>query len=191
MIPTTLYIYLCKFGHESIQASFSKTMKFLATWCFLLYLMLHFSSLVNSFDTSSEVKTPEVKTPPSSKWLEPYRIYITDVDVDTIIYQCNAPNAPPVLRPGVMFTWKFRKDLFGENRYDCWFGWLQKETLKLKSMSFNVFDKDIYKMCGRNLFRMNRCYWMISQNGAFFSKRNESFWSQADDNWQLMHQWSD
>ncbi|KAJ0876070.1 hypothetical protein HanPSC8_Chr11g0484151 [Helianthus annuus] len=115
-------------------------MKFLATWSFLLYIMLHFSSLVNSFDTSSEVKTP-----PSSKWLEPYRIYITDVDVDTIIYQCNAPNAPPVLQPRDMFTWKFRKDLFGENS---------------------------------------------SQDGAFFSKRNEMFWFQADDNWQLMHQWS-
>ncbi|MFS7924897.1 putative plant self-incompatibility S1 [Helianthus anomalus] len=151
-------------------------MKFLATCCFLLYLMLPFSSLVNSFDTSLEVKTP-----PSSEWLEPYRIYIIDVDVDTIIYQCNTPNAPPVLRPGDMFTWKFRKSLFGENKYDCWFGWLQKEKL-LKSMSFNVFDKDIYKMCGRNLLKMNRCYWQISQQGAFFSKRNETFWFQADDN---------
>ncbi|KAL8195997.1 hypothetical protein R6Q57_024997 [Mikania cordata] len=148
--------------------------------------------LVKSFDTDSNIKstaaTSTSTNTPSSKWLEPYRIYISDVDVESIIYQCNAPQGPTLLHPGDMFTWRFRKDLFGENKYDCWFGWTH--IYELKKMSFNVFDKQVAKMCGRNLFKMNRCYWLITKSGAYFSKRNETFLYHSDDNWRYMHQWS-
>ncbi|MFS7914572.1 putative plant self-incompatibility S1 [Helianthus anomalus] len=143
--------------------------------------------MVKSFDTS-----PKIKTPPSSKWLEPYRIYITDVDLDAVLYQCNVPgepSIPTILHHGGMVTWKFRKDLFGENKYDCSFAWLKKGTYELKTMAFNVFDEEVVKMCGWNLFELNRCYWLVTQSGAYFSKRNETFLFVSDDNWRYMYEW--
>lgn len=159
-------------------------MKSLTKSFFLISVMLHLFVFVNSFDTSLKTKTP-----PSSKILEPYRVYITDVDVNSIIYQCNVPG-PMLLRSGETFTWKFRRNFFDSNRYNCWFGWLQEETQHLKTISINVFDKEVAQMCGRNLFAMNRCYWLITQSGMYFSKRNETFLFHSDDNWRYMYAWN-
>ncbi|MFS7921055.1 putative plant self-incompatibility S1 [Helianthus anomalus] len=157
-------------------------MKLLSKWCFFLYLMLHFSIIVKGFEHSSISKTP-----PSSKFFEPYRVYITNFDIPFVIYHCDIPS-PGLLLPGNTFTWKFRRNLFETNRYHCWFSQLQSTTLK--KIELNVFDKEVAMMCGRNLFHMNRCYWLLTQSGMYFSKNNETFQNGADDNWRFMYGWN-
>ncbi|MFS7921054.1 putative plant self-incompatibility S1 [Helianthus anomalus] len=157
-------------------------MNFLSKWCIFLYFMLHFSIFVNGFDPSSISKTP-----PSSKFFEPYRVYITNFDIDCVIYQCSIPS-PDLLLPGNTFTWKFRRNLFETDKYYCSFSWLQSTSLK--QMTINAFDKEVAKMCGRNWFQMNRCYWLLTQSGIYFSKNNETFQNSADDNWRFMYGWN-
>ncbi|MFS7922958.1 putative plant self-incompatibility S1 [Helianthus anomalus] len=156
-------------------------MKFLSKGCFFLYLMLHFCIIVNGFNTPLTSKTPS-----SSKFFEPYRVYISDKDVNYVVFQCTIPT-PWELRPGETFTWKFRRDFFGTNKYRCYFGWLYSGLWKIE---MNVFDPDVAKMCGQNLFHMNRCYWLLTKDGMYFSNNNETFQNVEDDNWRFMYTWN-
>lgn len=143
--------------------------------------MLHFAIFAKGFDTSITIKTP-----PASKWLEPYRIYISNQNIeDDIMYQCNAPGQT-ILHPGEIVTWKFRENLLSDNKYNCWFAWIPN-TGGLKHASFNVFDLHIRELCGTNLFRMNRCYWSITPSGFYFSYDNGTFW---DNNGRFMYPWN-
>lgn len=102
------------------------------------------------------------------------------------MFQCNAPG-PNVLQPGDTVTWKFRDDFFSDNNYNCWFAWFPKGASGLKQASFSVFDVPIRNLCGTNLFKMNRCYWSITQKGFYFYYDNEA---SSDDNGSLMHSWN-
>ncbi|KAJ0478687.1 putative plant self-incompatibility S1 [Helianthus annuus] len=126
-------------------------------------------------------------TPPSSKWLEPYRITITNREVPQVVVGCDDRGAE-VIHPGESVSWKFRMDFFGANKYNCRFYWFEgnNSVTPREETTFPVFDDEIIKLCGNSLFSMNRCYWSITRIGFYFSKIDASWPNYA---WRIMHTW--
>lgn len=149
--------------------------------CFILLL---------SFFIHGSYSLVKQKPPPSDKFLEPYRIFVTDRDIPTMIFQC-----PPggdergldILTPRKTITWHFRRNFWETTRFDCNFYWLKGNNEVEKSITVAVFNKRIAKMCGENLFHMNRCYWIVSKDGFYLSKDNGTFPNEND--WQVVYTW--
>ncbi|CAH1412189.1 unnamed protein product [Lactuca virosa] len=150
-----------------------------------IYAMLHLSFFIHV--SYSVLKAIDLA---ASKPFEPYRIFITNRDVETMIVQC-----PPegdergldVMKPGNTITWRFRRDIFDSTRYDCNFYSLKEDNQVMKSITLAVFNNRIAGRCGHNLFSMNRCYWIVTKYGFYLSKHNQTFPNLYD--WQVMYVW--
>nr|KAJ0214909.1 hypothetical protein LSAT_V11C300152750 [Lactuca sativa] len=108
----------------------------------------------------SPVKT---KAPPSSKWLEPYRITITNGNLPELVVSCD-DQGTQLLRPGEQLSWKFRMNFLDTTSYICRFYWFANNTNDIRyQVEVPVFKKDIIRLCGSYLFHMSRCYWYVTQ----------------------------
>lgn len=153
-------------------------------------LPFFYAMLYLSFFIHVSYSVLKAKDPPASKPFEPYRIFITNRDIETMIVQCQPGDdgsGPELLKPGDIMTWRFRRNLFDTNRYDCNFYWLKEGNQAMKSITLAVFNNRIAGMCGRNLFSMNRCYWIVTKYGFYLSKHNQTFPNLYD--WQVMYVW--
>ncbi|KAK1418784.1 hypothetical protein QVD17_27931 [Tagetes erecta] len=150
-------------------------MNFLSKLYFCVFLLLlHLCSILNA-------NTP----PASSKWLEPFRITITNQDVPNVVVKCNDLEAT-MLKPGNSTSWKFRRNFWNSNKYSCRFFWVEDNMLDVhKVADFSVFDVDIVELCGNYLFTMNRCYWYVTRDGFYFCKNNDNI-----NDWNKMHEWT-
>ena len=74
------------------------TISFTTKYSSFVYHMLHIVILAYGFDSPSKMKTP-----PTRKWLEPYKIYVIDQNVVDDIYYCYAAGQY-VLRAGDTVT---------------------------------------------------------------------------------------
>ncbi|MFS7926166.1 hypothetical protein Hanom_Chr04g00293791 [Helianthus anomalus] len=119
---------------------------------FCVFFVVHVFGILNAHTT-----------PPSSKWLEPYRITITNREVPQVVVGCDDRGAE-VIHPGV-----------------C-----NNSVTPREETMFPVFDDEITKLCGRSLFSMNRCYWSITRIGFYFSKIDAGWPNYA---WRIMHTW--
>ncbi|MFS7925776.1 putative plant self-incompatibility S1 [Helianthus anomalus] len=126
-------------------------------------------------------------TPPSSKWLKPYRITITNREVPKVVVGCNDHEAE-VIHPGESVSWNFRMDFFRANKYNCRFYWFEgnNNVTPHEETTFPVFDDEIIKLYGNSLFSMNRCYRSITGIGFYFFKIDVGWPNYA---WRIMHTW--
>ncbi|KAF5775613.1 putative plant self-incompatibility S1 [Helianthus annuus] len=154
-------------------------MSFLLKLSFCILFLFHFVTILKANTT-----------PPSSKWLEPYRVTITNHDVPVVVVGCDDRGAE-IIRPGQSTSWKFRMNFFGTTSYNCRFYWLEQTGSYNvnKAVSFPVFDDEIVKLCGSSLANMNRCYWMIDRIAFYFSNTTDGSFPN-DDAWRVMHVWS-
>ncbi|KAK1418782.1 hypothetical protein QVD17_27929 [Tagetes erecta] len=155
-------------------------MSFLLKLFFYVLFLFQFFYILKANTTS--------ESPPSSKWLEPYRITITNNDVPGVVVGCDDRGAG-LIRPGESISWKFRMNLRGTTSYNCRFYWFEDggSYEAHKDVAFPVFDEDIIRLCGENLFSMNRCYWTVTRVGFYFSNQDARF---PSDNWRVMHVWT-
>ncbi|MFS7995402.1 putative plant self-incompatibility S1 [Helianthus anomalus] len=145
---------------------------------FCIFLLFHITSILKA------------NTTPSNKAFNPYRIFITNRDVPKVVVGCDDLGAN-TLTPGNSMTWRFRMNFESSNAYGCRFYWLDDTTLGLRSYStFTVFDESFTMpdLCGHNalLFTV-RCYWLVTQDGFYFSNNNASF---PSNQWQMMYGWT-
>ena len=72
--------------------------------------------------------------------------------------------------------------------YNCQFYWFANNTNDIRyQVEVPVFNKDIIRLCGSDLFHMNRCYWYVTQTGFYYSNSNDPF---PNDNWKIMKLWT-
>nr|KAJ0218245.1 hypothetical protein LSAT_V11C300152740 [Lactuca sativa] len=125
----------------------------------------------------------KTKAPPSSKWLEPYRITITNGNLPELVVGCDDQGTP-----GEQLSWKFRMNFWDTTSYNCRFYWFANNTNDIRyQVEVPVFNKDIIRLCGSDLFHMNRCYWYVTQTGFYYSNSNDPF---PSDNWKIMKLWT-
>ncbi|KAJ0860530.1 putative plant self-incompatibility S1 [Helianthus annuus] len=138
---------------------------------FSVFLLFHLCSVMKA------------TTQPSSKWLEPYRVTITNQDVPVVLLRCDDLDAS-LLKPGNSTSWKFRKNFWESNKYGCRFYWVDDNFVLQKQAEFTVFDDEVAnKLCGTDGYNMNRCYWYVTRDGFYYSKNDGS-------DWNLLHGWN-
>ncbi|CAI9277868.1 unnamed protein product [Lactuca saligna] len=64
----------------------------------------------------------KIKAPPSSKWLQPYRITITNGNLPELVVGCDEQGTQ-LLKPGEQISWKFRMNFWDTTSYNCRFYW--------------------------------------------------------------------
>lgn len=72
-----------------------------------------------------------------------------------------------ILQPHEEFWWRFKPTLIGNTLFFCHFWWNGKDK------SFDVYDNN--KMGGKCINRSvgtNTCYWLVQQDGFYFSNIN-------------------
>ncbi|KAK1430583.1 hypothetical protein QVD17_13432 [Tagetes erecta] len=147
------------------------------------FLLKHFLYIFLLFNLCSIVRA---NTPPSSKQLETYRVTITNRDVPNVVVGCDDLGGQ-VLKPGDLFSWKFRMNIYGTNQYNCRFYWFEDGNIR-KFSEFPLFDEIISHRCGIWLFIRNRCYWSVAQDGFYYSDKNASF---PGSDWSKKNDWND
>lgn len=154
----------------------------LLKWYSCLCIMFYLAIIVNGSDSPLKIKAS-----PSSKWIEPYRITVTNGNVPRMVVGCDDQGAQ-LLGPGGSISWKFRMNFFDTNSYNCRFYWFADNSNDIKEqIEVHVFDSDVRTLCGKELFQMNRCYWYVTKFGFYFSNSNDPF---PSGNWRVMKLWN-
>ncbi|MFS7925778.1 hypothetical protein Hanom_Chr04g00289101 [Helianthus anomalus] len=92
-------------------------MSFSPKLSFCVFLLFHLCSVMKA------------NTLASSKWLEPYRVTITNQDVPVVLLRCDDFDAR-LLKPG---NSKFRKNFWESNQYGCRVYWVDDNFVPKKA----------------------------------------------------------
>lgn len=118
--------------------------------------------------------------------LDPFDVHITDGEVDNLMVHCKSLDddlGDKNLAPNQFFHWRFRQNFLFTTVFTCTFRSMTSDNQELKTLTFDVFDLMISTKCSADDPR--NCYWLVRNDGFYFSKENKPF----PDGWDLKRKW--